>query len=776
MFGDKYTKEQTDFMKVWRVENALKIKKNRRAAFEELARHPLFAGTTWGALVSKCQRMVKIWWPDGKIPSSLGPGGGGGGGGAADDGQNANAENEQDAPDATVDFKQHIIDFISAQTPADVLVAFSLWMNACEDLEASEHPDDAAPPPPSTPHESYRLLQKHTRKHASPLNGIWDLLDGRFAAQEYQPIDADAGVESAIPRKVLVLGAGAAGLLFAAEATCLGCQSVVVVFDEDPLPQLAAVDIRDLDDILYTFGGKFLALSFQEGDETVQALSMREIELLLLKIALIMGVNVDCQPIGGISPPYEDKSMWTPTASITKEPLFSLECNILTFSKRTASDLLSSLHFSFAEYKSDDVVGIAAHYETRCSDVEITGFISRQSERLFKKKGVEWEGVRYYRTESSHYLLVEVKLDTLRDAGVFDGGAGVEVDAVTGEKVDYEALETYTRQIATVIGIPATNDLLNIPISDDILLPALGFINIATRTIGMPSALLGRSDPDGEGEKKLLATITGEALGATNWAAKTAWRRLVEGVDSLTSGLRDMGVVERWDERVREVFGGIGRVGGEEGAVRKLFLRERRRDDQVAEALKKARDAQSERDQMADEKVLLEADRDDLRKRCTEAEGQHGLLAEQIRIWEDDYNAVEADLRKSRQKVEREEESVGILSAQIEELKKDVNEARLDADEFETNWNKAEEEKGKLEKEKAAVVRRVGELEQEKREAERAKDAAEGRSVDLEKQNRQLLDRLAALETKQKECQEDVRALLIKWEGQSQADGGGGKE
>ncbi|KAJ3027386.1 hypothetical protein HK097_006158, partial [Rhizophlyctis rosea] len=113
-------------------------------------------------------------------------------------------------------------------------------------------------------------------------------MEVRYAAPEYQPLEQDEGFETKIGRRVLIAGAGPAGLKAAVEMCLMKCERVAVAESRDSFTRLNALRVHreDLDDLIQKYGAKEFYRKL--GNEEFQVIPTRRLQLILLKTALIL--------------------------------------------------------------------------------------------------------------------------------------------------------------------------------------------------------------------------------------------------------------------------------------------------------------------------------------------------------------------------------------------------------------------------------------------------------------------------------------------------------
>uniref|UniRef100_A0A915KYF8 FAD/NAD(P)-binding domain-containing protein n=1 Tax=Romanomermis culicivorax TaxID=13658 RepID=A0A915KYF8_ROMCU len=113
---------------------------------------------------------------------------------------------------------------------------------------------------------------------------LWDLLDKRARLNEYKQQAACQNL------RVLIVGAGPCGLRMAIECALLGCKVIVLEkrdkFSRNNVLHIWPFVIQDLRNL----GAKLFYPKFCAG--SIDHISIRQLQCILLKIALVLGVEV----------------------------------------------------------------------------------------------------------------------------------------------------------------------------------------------------------------------------------------------------------------------------------------------------------------------------------------------------------------------------------------------------------------------------------------------------------------------------------------------------
>ncbi|KAK7790107.1 hypothetical protein R5R35_007081 [Gryllus longicercus] len=256
--------------------------------------------------------------------------------------------------------------------------------------------------------------------------------------------------------RVLIIGAGPCGLRTAIEAQLLGAKVVVVEkrdrFSRNNVLHLWPFVIADLRALgAKKFFGKFCAGS-------IDHISIRQLQCILLKVALILGVEIH-EGVGfeGLIPPPADQSSekigWRAETSPPDHPVSQYEFDVLIGADGKRNTLEG---FKRKEFRGKLAIAITANFINRHSEAEarveeISGvaFIFNQKffKDLYSATGIDLENIVYYKDET-HYFVMTAKKHSLIDKGVILQDYTDTAKLLGLENVDKNALQNYAREAA----------------------------------------------------------------------------------------------------------------------------------------------------------------------------------------------------------------------------------------------------------------------------------------------------------------------------------------
>ncbi|XP_018373160.1 PREDICTED: protein-methionine sulfoxide oxidase MICAL2-like isoform X2 [Trachymyrmex cornetzi] len=256
--------------------------------------------------------------------------------------------------------------------------------------------------------------------------------------------------------RVLIIGGGPCGLRTAIEAQLLGAK-VVVVEKRDRMSRnnvlhLWPFVIQDLRGLgAKKFFGKFCAGS-------IDHISIRQLQCILLKVALILGVefheSVSFDSL--IQPPnnQEDSKIgWRAKTSPADHPVSQYEFDVLIGADGKRNTLEG---FKRKEFRGKLAIAITANFinkrteaEARVEEISGVAFIFNQKffKELYQETGIDLENIVYYK-DDTHYFVMTAKKHSLIDKGVILQDHADTAKLLAKENVDREALMLYAREAA----------------------------------------------------------------------------------------------------------------------------------------------------------------------------------------------------------------------------------------------------------------------------------------------------------------------------------------
>ncbi|XP_008070597.1 F-actin-methionine sulfoxide oxidase MICAL1 isoform X2 [Carlito syrichta] len=306
------------------------------------------------------------------------------------------------SPTSTNPAHAHFESFLQAQLCRDVLSSFQ---GLCEALGLE--PGGGLP--------LYHKIKAQLNYWSA--KSLWAKLDKRAGQPVYQQGRACAST------KCLVVGAGPCGLRAAVELALLGARVVLVEkrtkFSRHNVLHLWPFTIHDL----RALGAKKFYGRFCTG--TLDHISIRQLQLLLLKVALLLGVEIHWGAtfIGLQAPPSKGTGWHAQLQPNPPAQLASYEFDVLI---SAAGGKFVPEGFKVREMRGKLAIGITANFvnrrtaeETQVEEISGVARIYNQSffQSLLKATGIDLENIVYYK-DDTHYFVMTAKKQCLLRLGV----------------------------------------------------------------------------------------------------------------------------------------------------------------------------------------------------------------------------------------------------------------------------------------------------------------------------------------------------------------------
>ncbi|XP_026223575.1 F-actin-monooxygenase mical1 [Anabas testudineus] len=274
---------------------------------------------------------------------------------------------------------------------------------------------------------------------------LWTKLDKRACHADYQQ------GRVCTKNKCLVLGAGPCGLRTAIELSLLGAQVVVLEkreqFSRNNVLHLWPYTIYDLRGLgAKKFYGKFCTGSLDH-------MSIRQLQLILLKVSLLLGVEVHTgvEFQGLIEPSGENGWMAKLNPGSHPAATFQFDVFISAGGGRFVPD-----GFKHKELRGKLAIGITANFINRntaaeAQVAEISGVARIYNQKFFQQllteTGIDLENIVYYK-DDTHYFVMTAKKKSLLKKGVIKQDYSDAEQLLAPANVDHEALCHYAHDAA----------------------------------------------------------------------------------------------------------------------------------------------------------------------------------------------------------------------------------------------------------------------------------------------------------------------------------------
>ncbi|KAM4618551.1 F-actin-monooxygenase mical2b [Polymixia lowei] len=279
---------------------------------------------------------------------------------------------------------------------------------------------------------------------------LWTKLDKRAGHKAYNHAKACPGT------RCLIIGGGPCGLRTAIELALLGCKTVVIekrdTFSRNNVLHLWPYTIHDLRGLgAKKFYGKFCAGS-------IDHISIRQLQLMLLKLCLILGVeiHVNVEFVKLLEPPEEqhgDSPGWRAEIRPANHPVSDFDFDVVIGADGRRNTLDG---FRRKEFRGKLAIAITANFVNRnttaeASVEEISGVAFIFNQKFFlelkEETGIDLENIVYYK-DNTHYFVMTAKKQSLLDKGVIINDY-LETERLLGnDNVNQEALLSYAREAA----------------------------------------------------------------------------------------------------------------------------------------------------------------------------------------------------------------------------------------------------------------------------------------------------------------------------------------
>ncbi|XP_019369672.1 PREDICTED: protein-methionine sulfoxide oxidase MICAL1 isoform X3 [Gavialis gangeticus] len=281
---------------------------------------------------------------------------------------------------------------------------------------------------------------------------LWSKLDKKAGHKDYDQGRACANT------KCLIIGAGPCGLRTAIELAFLGARVVVVEkrdsFSRNNVLHLWPFTIHDL----RALGAKKFYGRFCTG--SLDHISIRQLQLILLKVALLLGVEIHTSvQFKGLLPPAAKASGragggWRATLQPNSSPVGQYTFDVLISAgggkfvpegfkrKETRGKLAIGIttnfvnHHSRAEVEVPEISGVARIYKQQFF------------QKLYNKTGIDLENIVYYK-DDTHYFVMTAKKQSLLKMGVILEDKSDTESLLSSENVNREALLSYAKEAAS---------------------------------------------------------------------------------------------------------------------------------------------------------------------------------------------------------------------------------------------------------------------------------------------------------------------------------------
>uniref|UniRef100_A0A8C1L7M3 F-actin monooxygenase n=1 Tax=Cyprinus carpio TaxID=7962 RepID=A0A8C1L7M3_CYPCA len=288
-----------------------------------------------------------------------------------------------------------------------------------------------------------------SRLHDWKAKALWAKLDKRASQREYMRGHACTSTTC------LIIGAGPCGLRTAIELRFLGARVVLVekrdAFSRNNVLHLWPFTIQDLRGLgAKKFYGKFCA-------GAIDHISIRQLQLMLLKVALLLGVevhvNVEFKHL--VEPPEDQEKRvgWRAEVHPSSHPVSQLEFDVVIGADGRRNTLPG---FRRKEFRGKLAIAITANFinrnttaEAKVEEISGVAFIFNQRffQDLRQATGIDLENIVYYK-DDTHYFVMTAKKQSLLEKGVILRDYADTEMLLSRNNVDQNALLSYAHEAA----------------------------------------------------------------------------------------------------------------------------------------------------------------------------------------------------------------------------------------------------------------------------------------------------------------------------------------
>uniref|UniRef100_A0A672U824 Molecule interacting with CasL protein 1 n=1 Tax=Strigops habroptila TaxID=2489341 RepID=A0A672U824_STRHB len=277
---------------------------------------------------------------------------------------------------------------------------------------------------------------------------LWSKLDKKAGHRDYDQGTACAST------KCLVVGAGPCGLRVAIELALLGARVVLLEkrdsFSRNNVLHLWPFTIHDL----RALGAKKFYGHFCTG--TLDHISIRQLQLILLKVALLLGVEVHINvKFNGLIPPTGKAGGqgWRAVLQPSSSPLSHYEFDVLI---SAGGGKFVPEGFKRKEMRGKLAIGITTNFINRHSRAEvevaeISGvariYNQKFFQNLYNKTGIDLENIVYYKDDTHYFVMTAKKQSLLKKGVILQDKADIE-SLLSPENVNRDALLSYAKEAA----------------------------------------------------------------------------------------------------------------------------------------------------------------------------------------------------------------------------------------------------------------------------------------------------------------------------------------
>lgn len=371
---------------------------------------------------------------------------------------------------------------------------------------------------PTNPKEFYDLLKDfagHTK------SSLWEALDENFSLPQYKEQQLKG-------KHVLIVGAGPAGLVTAIEAVFLGAKPIIIE-KRDKFSRHNVLLLWEYSvDYFKRIGVKALYPRLCVG--SLYHVSIRRLQLVLTKIALILGVQIY------LNTEFEEMKSspdgWHAIVSThdKKNSIFTLGHRGVTFDALFGCDGLNShvanvFNYEMKTIHAKQAIGITWNFvnhrttaENHAEEITYSRHMLREwFDNLKKEKGIDLENCVYLCDETHYFICTAVK-ENLISFGVLKNDCSSSAELLADDNRDHSKLVDFAKSIALFAELPEDIEF----IKNDLNQPDIQMFDFTQKQCATEQVKLIH-----ENSSKLFVCLVGDALTEPFWPQGTGANRAV---------------------------------------------------------------------------------------------------------------------------------------------------------------------------------------------------------------------------------------------------------
>ncbi|RLN63379.1 hypothetical protein BBP00_00004189 [Phytophthora kernoviae] len=282
-------------------------------------------------------------------------------------------------------------------------------------------------------------------------------------------------IRTAVPaarKRVCIIGAGPVGLRAAVETVLLGGQVVVLEkranFIRENMLHLWPWVVQDL----ASLGAKILFSHFCKSKMYFHV-STRQLQVILLKVALLVGVTVHTSTeFQSLVPPSLDGNGNAFYSVATQPQIPVTEFTAVLGASGTNDKLSKSAGINRFVFSRKEALGVVCYFpnlgtieETKVKEFSWTANLKSYMLDKMRKVGLDLENIVYYRGEM-HYLVMTPKRQNLLDRQVVKVNHHSPKDLIVNENVNQSALHEFAQCVVDFAGIPRRSEFTRVNLFD----------------------------------------------------------------------------------------------------------------------------------------------------------------------------------------------------------------------------------------------------------------------------------------------------------------------